>query len=185
LGAAPGLVPPVPLNITEENEELRGLCGLLSPCSAVAGLSWKEQLQPRNTRNTRSDRGSIILLLSRSFFVCSVYFVVSNAVFQQSLSVSICVHSPRCRAVAAGPWLTLLPLVFRLEVLIFLGKKTAGRGRRRALFRGMPNRSMVPCQVHGGTILLPVCPEPATCPSHYCECLYCPDVSETRLPRLP
>jgi len=29
LGAAPGLVPPVPLNLTEENEELRCICGLL------------------------------------------------------------------------------------------------------------------------------------------------------------
>jgi RNA-directed DNA polymerase len=28
------------------------------------------------------------------------------------ISVSICVHSPRCRTLAAGPWLTLLPLVF-------------------------------------------------------------------------
>ena len=28
LGASPGLAPPVPLNLTEENEELRGLCGL-------------------------------------------------------------------------------------------------------------------------------------------------------------
>jgi len=28
LGAAPGLVPPVPPNLTEENEELRCLCGL-------------------------------------------------------------------------------------------------------------------------------------------------------------
>jgi len=42
---------------------------------------------------------------------------------------------------------------------------------RRAIFRGMPNRSMVPWHVHGGTILLPVCSEPATCHSHYCECL--------------
>src|ERR1035437_1929634 len=34
---------------------------------------------------------------------------------------------------------------------------------------------MVPCQVHGGTILLPVCPVCPICRSHYCECLYCPN----------
>src|ERR1035438_1545569 len=45
-------------------------------------------------------------------------------------------------------------------------------GPFRAKFRGMPNRSMVPWQVHGGTILLPVCPGCATSHSHYCECLY-------------
>ena len=35
LGAAPGLVPSVPLNFTEENEELRCLCGLLSESRAI------------------------------------------------------------------------------------------------------------------------------------------------------
>ena len=99
--------------------------------------------------------------------------------FQPSLSVSIRVHSPRCRAVAAGPWLTLLPLVLRLEVLMFRVDRPWLQCHRRAMFCGVPNRSMVPCQVHGGTILLPLYPELATRHSHYCECLYCPDVSET------
>ena len=45
-------------------------------------------------------------------------------------------------------------------------------GRRRAIFRGVPNRSMVLGWYQGGTRLLPVCPGAATCHSHYCECLY-------------
>jgi len=54
------------------------------------------------------------------------------------------------------------------------GKSGAG-GRQRAIFRSVADLSMVPWQVHGGTILLPVCPGSAICHSHYCECLYCPD----------
>ena len=49
--------------------------------------------------------------------------------------------------------------------------KTGVWSRRKPTFRGVPNRSMVPWQVHSGTILLPVCPETASCHSHYCECL--------------
>src|ERR1035437_7856193 len=54
---------------------------------------------------------------------------------------------------------------------MFRAGKPGGWGCGRAIFRGVPNRSMVPWQDHGGTILLPVRPEPATCHSHYCECL--------------
>src|ERR1035437_3957282 len=63
--------------------------------------------------------------------------------------------------------------LFRLEVLMFRVDRPWLQFLRRALFRGMQNRSMVPCQVHGGTILLPMYPGCATCHSHYCECLYC------------
>ena len=50
-----------------------------------------------------------------------------NCRLQPSLSVSICVHSPRCRAVAAGPWLTLLPSFTEKQKL---GKLKAGQRRR-------------------------------------------------------
>jgi hypothetical protein len=110
---------------------------------------------------------------SHKWFIFRVFAVFRglNCCFQPSLSVSIRVHSPRCRAVAAGPWLTLLPLAFRLEVLMFRVDKPGLCGPSWPIFRGVPNRSMVPWYVHGGTILLPLCPEPATRPSHYCECL--------------
>ena len=48
LGAAPGLVPPVPLNLTEENEELRCCCGLLLEQRAIVR---KTSSIPPNTRN--------------------------------------------------------------------------------------------------------------------------------------
>src|ERR1035441_7035880 len=51
---------------------------------------------------------------SHKWFIFRVFGVFRglNCCFQQSLSVSISVH----------PWLTLLPLVFRLEVLMFRNK---------------------------------------------------------------
>src|ERR1035438_9554203 len=80
-------------------------------------------------------------------------------------------RSPNLRYGAVG--LPGIGVGWPLGVLILWVGQTRGLGRRWAVFRGVPNGSMVPCQVHGGTILLPVCPVCATCHSHYCECLYC------------
>ena len=39
------------------------------------------------------------------------------------------------------------------------------------------NSSMVPWQVHGGTMVLPWSQRGVSCPSQYCECLYKPPYS--------
>jgi hypothetical protein len=41
-------------------------------------------------------------------------------------------------------------------------------------FGSVANSSMVPWQVHGGTMVLPGPQEGARCHSQYCECLYKP-----------
>jgi hypothetical protein len=143
---------------------------LLVPAESKIRQEIFGKVEPRKSRNTRRGKGKKRpreQCPSHKGFIFRVFGVFSglNCPFQQSLSVSIRVH----------PWLTLLPLVFRLEVLMFRVDRLGLQGLSRPLFRGVPNRSMVPCQVHSGTILLPVCPGCATCLSHYCECLYCPD----------
>jgi hypothetical protein len=67
-----------------------------------------------------------------------------------------------------------------LEVLMFQEDDTGSLGQAAGFSGRVVNGSMVPCQVHGGTILLPVCPGAATCHSQYCECLYKPPRSECR-----
>ena len=67
-----------------------------------------------------------------------------------------------------------------LEVLMFPEGETVSLEQSAGYFGSVANLSMVPWQVHGGTMVLPWSQRPARCPSQYCECLCKPPRGECR-----
>jgi hypothetical protein len=64
--------------------------------------------------------------------------------------------------------------VNELEVLLLREDDTGSLGQAAGFSGSVASGSMVPWQVHGGTMVLPGPQEGARCHSQYCECLYKP-----------